>query len=159
MVWLRRGREARGGGAAGQAAAEQSKAGPKDVNTVQGPLAITPTETELQLKKSVEERPLGANFRAVCWENLDDVQRWLTAVEEQVNDLDAAGRDRMRKKRRRVLSRQEARRQATAAVQSLGCLFAAAKARLSSSEPPPDPADPPQSERRPVPPMPGGEAG
>ena len=98
------------------------------------------------MKKSVEERPEGANFRAVCWENPQDVLRWLTAVEEHVADLGAAVRDRTRKKRDRVLSRQEARRQATAATQSLDRLFAAAEAGLPPSEPVPEPP-------------PGGEAG
>ena len=114
------------------------------------------------MKKRVEERPEGANFRAVCWENPEDVRRWLTALEEHVDDLSAAARDRMRKKRGRVLSRHEAQRQATAATESLGRLFAAAKAGLPPSEPvpePPEQEEPPQSERRPTPPAPGGEAG
>ena len=115
------------------------------------------------MKKRVEERPEGANFRAVCWENPEDVQRWLTAVEEHVADLSAAARDRTRKKRGRVLSRQEARRQATAAVESLARLFAAAKAGLPPSEPAPEPPEPEQashSERRPMPPSsPEGKAG
>ena len=98
------------------------------------------------MKKRVEERPEGANFRAVCWENPEDIRCWLTAVKEQVDDLGAAARDRMRKKRDRVLSRSEAQRQATAATQSLDRLFAAAEAGLSPSEPVPQPP-------------PGGEAG
>ena len=89
------------------------------------------------MKKTVEERPEGANFRAVCWENPQDIRCWLTAVKEQVDDLSAAARDRMRKKRGRVLSRSEAQRQATAAMESLDRLFAAAKARLRPSEPEP----------------------
>jgi hypothetical protein len=87
------------------------------------------------LKTKVDERPEGANFRAVCWENPEDIQRWLTALEEQVADLGAAARDRMLKKRDRVLSRHEAQRQATAAMESLGQLVAAAKAGLKPSEP------------------------
>ena len=114
------------------------------------------------MKTRVEERPEGANFRAVCWKNPEHVRCWLAAVEEHVADLSAAARDRMRKKRGRVLSRQEARRQATAAVQSLGQLFAAAKAGLRPSEPAPEPPEQEESsksERRPTSPSPGGEAG
>ena len=114
------------------------------------------------MKNRVEERPEGANFRAVCWENPQDVRCWLAAVEEHVGDLGAAVRDRVRKKESRVLSRHEARRQATAAVQSLDGLFAAAKAGLQPSEPVSEPSEreePPQSERRPTPPSPGDEAG
>ena len=98
------------------------------------------------MKNKVEERPDGANFRAVCWENPEDIRIWLTAVKEQVDDLSAATRDRMRKKRGRVLSRSEAQRQATAATQSLDRLFASAHAGLRPSEPVPQPP-------------PGGEAG
>ena len=87
------------------------------------------------MKKTVDERPEGANFRAVSWENPEEVQRWLTAVKEEVDDLSAAARDRMLKKRDRVLSRHEAQRQATAATESLGRLVAAAKAGLKPSEP------------------------
>ena len=114
------------------------------------------------MKNRVEERPEGANFRAICWENPEDVRCWLTAVKEHVDDLGAAARDRTRKKRGRVLSRQEARRQATAAMESLDGLFAAANAGLQPSEPVPEPPErkeAPQSERRPMPPLPGGEAG
>ena len=114
------------------------------------------------MKNRVEERPEGAKFHAVCWENPEDVRCWLTAVKEHVDDLGAAVWDRVRKKGGRVLSRHEARRQATAAMESLGRLFAAAKAGLPPSEPVPEPPEgeeSPRSERRPTPPSPGGEAG
>ena len=110
------------------------------------------------MKNRVEERPEGANFRAVCWENPEQVRCWLTAVKEHVADVGAAVRDRTRKKGGRVLSRHEARRQATAAMGSLDRLFAAADAGLSPSEPVAG-EESPRSERRPTPPSPGGEAG
>ena len=119
--------------------ASNKKTGPLDVVNVQGPLAETRRKrTESQLKKTVDERPEGAKFRAVSWENPEEVQRWLTAVKEEVDDLSAAARDRMLKKRDRVLSRHEAQRQATEAIQSLDRLFAAAK--------PPEPREPQEGE-------------
>jgi hypothetical protein len=120
----------------------------------------------------VEERPLGAKFRAVCWEDAGEVRRWLIALLAQVNDLEAVARDRVREKRKRVLSRHEARRQVRAAGRAIGQLLEAAKAGLRPSEPPepPEPLEPlpgepsepdggeaPSSERRVMQPLPGSE--
>jgi len=87
--------------------------------------------------KDVNERPEGAKFHAVCWEDASDRQRWLSALEEQTSDLLAVARDRVREKRRRVLSRHEAARTVRATGRAIGQLLEAAKAGLRPSEPPP----------------------
>jgi hypothetical protein len=112
--------------------------------------------------KKVDERPEGAKFRAISWENAEQVRSWLSSVEEQVGELGAAARDRLRKRRERVLSRHEASRQAQAAMQALDRLLAAAKAGLDPLPEPPDgpeEEEPPQSERRPMPSSSGTESG
>jgi hypothetical protein len=115
----------------------------------------------------VEERPRGANFRAVCWEDAGEVRRWLSVLREQVDDLHAAARDQVRKKRRRVLSRYEAGRTIRAAGRAITELLDAAEAGLT----PPPPLEPlphlssasseeeeaPSSGRRATHPAPGSE--
>jgi hypothetical protein len=118
--------------------------------------------------KRVDERPEGAKFRAVRWEDPAEVERWLGALQDSVAEVQAAARDRVRKKRGRVLSRAEARRKVRAAGRAIARLFEAAKASLRPS----DPFDPvpspnaleageagesPSSARRPVAPPKGGE--
>jgi len=116
--------------------------------------------------RDVNEPPLGAKFRAVCWEDLDDVRRWLRALEEQVSDLHGVAGDRVREKRRRVLSRHEAGRKVRAAWRAIIQLFEAAKAGFRPPEPfgpPPSPppsseeSEAPFSERRVLEPPPEGE--
>jgi hypothetical protein len=116
--------------------------------------------------KDVDERPEGAKFRAVAWEDAGEVRRWLLALEEQADDLHAAAWDRVRDKRRRVLSRHEAGRKVCAAGRAIRQLLEAAKAGL---RPPPllDPlpssatevgeGEAPASERRVMHPSPGSE--
>ena len=119
----------------------------------------------------VDERPKGAKFRAVCFDDPDDVRRWYSALEEQVNDLHAVAWDRVRAKRRRVLSRHEAMRKMRAAWRALTQLLEAARVGLRPPSPPPplDPtpsspedaagseAEAPLSERRVIEPPPGRE--
>jgi hypothetical protein len=114
----------------------------------------------------VDERPPGAKFRAVCWDDPEEIRRWLSVFEEQTNELHAAARDRVRKKRKRVLSRHEAGRKVRAAWRALTQLLEAAKAGLRQAppvEPPPSPPPPPEeseaplSERRAMQPPPGSE--
>jgi hypothetical protein len=119
--------------------------------------------------KKVDERPEGAKFRAVSWSNAGDVRRWLLALHEAVDDLRAAARDRVRKKRGRVLSRHEAGRKVRGSGRTLAWLLAAAEAGLGPQapvDPLPEPPDEPEegeafpsSSRRPVDPPNGGEAG
>ena len=95
--------------------------------------------------QNVEERPQGAKFRAVCLQNPVEARRWLEAVEEQLADLSAAVGDRVRKKRDRVLSRHEAKRQADEAFHALDQLLGAAKVGLKQADPPapmPEPSTP-----------------
>jgi hypothetical protein len=109
----------------------------------------------------------GANFRdtsapqAVQWEDREEVRRWLRALLEVVKDLRAAARDRARRKRRRVLSRAEARRQIGDAWRRIARLVRAGEAGLDGigpcdPEPPPEGGTgedaPPFSSRRPTPP-------
>jgi hypothetical protein len=111
------------------------------------------------------EGPGGANFgdtsasQAVRWEDRDEVRRWLLAVLEAVKDLRAAARDRVRRKRRRVLSRYEARRQIRDSWDRIERLVRAAEAGLEGMgprEPEPQPEGgtgedaPPFSNRRPT---------
>jgi hypothetical protein len=111
------------------------------------------------------EGPGGANFgdtrasKAVQWEDRDEARRWLLALLEAVKDLRAAARDRVRRKRRRVLSRCEARRQIAEAWHRIERLVQAAEAGLGGpgpSEPEPQPEAgpgedaPPFSGRRPT---------
>jgi hypothetical protein len=118
----------------------------------------------------VDERPEGAKFRAVRWEDPAEVERWLGALQDNVAEVQAAARDRVRKKRERVLSRAEARRQVRAAGRAIARLFEAAQAGLGPSDPfdpVPSPNEPdageagesPSSARRPVAPPKGGEGG
>jgi hypothetical protein len=113
------------------------------------------------------KRPKGANFkdttsapRPVRWEDEDDVQAWFSALREGVADLRGAARDRVRRKRQRVLSRHEARRQVLAASRSLAALLEAGQAGFGGSAPrDPDPLpeggtgedEPPFSSKRPIP--------
>jgi hypothetical protein len=113
------------------------------------------------------DRPKGANFkdttsapRPVRWEDEEDVRAWVSALREGVEDLRGAARDRARRKRQRVLSRYEARRQILAASQALEVLLQAAEAGFGGSAPrDPDPQpeggtgedEPPFSSRRPTP--------
>ena len=61
--------------------------------------------------------PEGANIgdtrgvRGVRWEDREEVRGWLRLLLEAAKELRAAGRDRVRRKRGRVLSRHEAGRQ------------------------------------------------
>jgi hypothetical protein len=118
--------------------------------------------------RRVDERPEGAKFRAVRWEDPAEVERWLGALQENAAELQAAARDRVRKKRDRVLSRHEARRKVRATGRALASLFEAAKAGLRPSDPfdpgplPSEPDgggadEPPSSARRPVVSPQGGE--
>jgi hypothetical protein len=116
--------------------------------------------------KGVDERPPGAKFRAVYWADPAEIQGFLTALEEQADELYAAAHDRVREKRRRVLSRHEAGRKVRAAWRSITQLLEAARAGLKHPppiEPPPSPPLPPGeseaplSERRVMQPPPGGE--
>lgn len=108
--------------------------------------------------------PEGANFgdssfvpRPVRWEDAAEVRRWFSALEEGVKDLRGAARDRVRRKRHRVLSRHEARRQVLAAERALAALLQAGLAGWPAPrEPDPEPGegspegDPPFSSRRPT---------
>jgi hypothetical protein len=117
----------------------------------------------------VDGRPEGAKFRAVCWGDAGDVRRWLDALRAQVEDLNAAGQDRCRKKEERVLSRFEAQRQGRRAKRKIGWLLDAGEAGLRPHKPVMPPPEPPSaleqdeveaapsSGRRPVPP-PGKES-
>jgi hypothetical protein len=113
------------------------------------------------------EGPDGSNFRdtsasqAIRWEDRDEARRWLLALLEAVKDLRAAARDRVRRKRRRVLSRHEARRQIAEAWGRIERLVQAAEAGLEGIGPrDPDPQPeggeggggdaPPFSSRRPT---------
>jgi hypothetical protein len=118
--------------------------------------------------KRVDERPEGAKFRAVRWEDPAEVECWLGALQDNVAEVQAAARDRVRKKRERVLSRNEARRQVRAAGRAIARLFDAAKSGLRPSDPfdsassPNEPeaaeaGESPSSARRPVAPPQGGE--
>jgi hypothetical protein len=102
------------------------------------------------------EGPAGANFRdsscapqAVQWEDGEEVRRWLEALGEAVKDLRAAGRDRARPKRRRVLSRHEAGRQLGDAWSRAARLLRAGEAglgRIVPCEPEPAPEGGPEDE-------------
>jgi hypothetical protein len=105
------------------------------------------------------EGPEGVNGGDLCgeqgvrWEDRKSVRRWLTALEEAVKDLRAAGRDRMQRPRRRVLSRHEASRQLGEAWKRTAKLLRAGEAGLGPREPEPPvgggPEDePPQSGSR-----------
>jgi hypothetical protein len=111
------------------------------------------------------EGPGGANFRdtsarkALNWEDQDEARRWLLALLAAVKDLRGAARDRVRRKRRRVLSRYEARRQIAEAWRRVEELVRAGEAGLGGPgpvEPEPQPEGgagedaPPFSSRRPT---------
>ena len=94
------------------------------------------------------EGPDGANFgdtsgpQAVRWDDRDAARRWLLAVLAAGKDLRAAARDRVRRKRRRVRSRHEARRQIGEAWRRIMTLVRAAEAGLAGvgpREPEPSP--------------------
>jgi hypothetical protein len=112
------------------------------------------------------EGPDGANFRdsscvpqPVRWEDGEEVRRWLRALREVVKDLRAAGRDRVCRKRKRVLSRHEAGRQLDDAWGRTERLLQAGEAGLGrlvphEAEPPPEGGagdEPPFSSNRPTP--------
>ena len=110
------------------------------------------------------EGPEGANFRDTCtvqavrWEDGEEVRRWFGALGEAVRDMRAAGRDRVRGKRKRVLSRHEAGRQLGDAWCRTTRLLRAGEAglgRLVPREPEPPPEggaedEPPCSGSRPI---------
>jgi hypothetical protein len=116
------------------------------------------------------DRPKGAKFkdstsapRPVRWDDEEDVRAWVSALREGLEDLRGAARDRVRRKRQRVLSRYEARRQVLAASGALAVLLQAAEAGFGGPAPrDPDPQpeqearedDPPFSSRRPTTPEP-----
>jgi hypothetical protein len=88
------------------------------------------------------DRPKGANFkdstsapRPVRWDDEEDVRAWISALREGVEDLRGAARDRARRKRQRVLSRYEARRQIGAAWRALTVLLQAGEAGLDGPAP------------------------
>ena len=138
---------------------------PPAVKPDRGTLTVNTAETELQLMKFEHEGPDGANFRdtsaskAVRWEDRDEARRWLLALLVVMKDLRGAARDRVRRKRRRVLSRYEARRQIADAWRRLMAMIRAAEAGLDGPgprEPEPLPEEgtggdaPPFSSRRPT---------
>ena len=109
------------------------------------------------------EGPGGANFgdtsapKAVNWEDREEARRWLLRLLEVMKDLRGAARDRVRRKRRRVLSRYEARRQIAEAWRRIMMLMRAGEAGLGEPgprEPEPQPEgggdEPPFSSRRPT---------
>jgi hypothetical protein len=109
------------------------------------------------------EGPEGANFRDTCapqpvrWEDREEVRRWLRALREVVKDLRAAGRDRVRRKRKRVLSRHEAGRQLGDAWSRTERLLLAGEAGLGRAPHDPEPLpeggpgdEPPFSSSRPT---------
>ena len=107
------------------------------------------------------EGPDGANFRDRCalqvvrWEDKEEVRHWLDALREVMKDLRGAGRDRMRRKRHRVLSRHEAGRQLGEAWERGDRLLQAGEAglgRLSLCRiaPPEGGDEPPCSSSRPI---------
>ncbi len=98
--------------------------------------------------RSVDERPGRAKFRAVCWDDAEDVRGWLSALRSEVDELLAAARDRLRKKRKRVLSRFEARRKVRAAERAIAQLLEAGEAGLKSPVPPEGPVSPEGSSGR-----------
>ena len=97
---------------------------------------------------------------AVRWDDAEEVQRWFEAMEEAVRDLRGAARDRVRRKRGRVLSRHEAKRQVgESSKRSLSLLKAGEagwRGRLGPRDPDPAPGegsredDPPFSSSRPI---------
>lgn len=122
--------------------------------------------------KVVRDRASGAKFHALSWESPEETRGWLTALRAAVDTLRATTRDRLRGKRKRVLSRAEARKQARVSEKAIERLLAAAEAGHPLPEPPEvtlpgednegeegeEPTSPrePWSERRPLPPGPKG---
>lgn len=122
--------------------------------------------------KVVRDRASGAKFHALSWESPEETRGWLTALRIAVDTLRATTRDRLRAKRKRVLSRAESRKQARIAGRAIERLLAAAEAGHPLPDPPEgtlpgedtkgdegnEPTSPrePWSERRPLPPAPKG---
>jgi hypothetical protein len=124
-------------------------------------------ETESQLMGFDHEGPGGANFDdqvcgrpAVQWEDAAEVERWFEAVRDAVKDLRGAGRDRSRRRRKRVLSRFEASRQVGESSKRALSLLSAGETGWRSRFSPCDPGrgpergpkedDPPFSSSRPT---------
>ena len=72
---------------------------------------------------------------AVPWGDEASVRRWFSALREGVKDLRGAARDRVRRKKERVLSRYEARRQIVDASQQLLWLLEAGEAGFDGPAP------------------------
>jgi hypothetical protein len=98
------------------------------------------------------EGPDGANFgdstsgrQGVRWEDREEARRWFRRLLEAAKDLRGAGRDRVRPKRRRVLSRHEAGRQLKSSWEMVEGLIEAGEVgfeRFVSRGPSPEPEGP-----------------